>query len=43
MSYFIEAIKRLYVDGKIDEKKIIEFCDNGKITEEDKVYILNVE
>ena len=39
ISIFVESIKRLYMDGKVDEKKILEFCKNGKITEEEKKYI----
>ena len=40
---FVESIKRLYKDGKIDEAKIIELFQNGKITEEEKWDILNVK
>lgn len=40
MSIFVESIKRLYRDGMVDEKKIIELFDNGKITEAQKEYIL---
>lgn len=39
---FVESIRRLYHDGKIDKSKIVELCVSGKITEEDKVYILDV-
>lgn len=40
---FIESIKRLYQDGKIDKSKIIELFESKKITEEEKVYILDVD
>lgn len=40
-SIFVESIKRLYKDEKITEKKIIELFESGKITEEEKWYILN--
>ena len=39
-SIFVESIRRLYRDGKIDEKKVIELFQNGKITEEEKWHIL---
>lgn len=42
MSYFIEAIRRLYANGKVDKKKIVEFYEEGKITEQEKLYILDV-
>lgn len=38
---FIESMKRLYENGKIDKEKIIKLCDDKKITEIEKVYILN--
>jgi len=38
---FVESIKRLYENGKINEEKITELFSNGKITEEEKAYILN--
>lgn len=38
---FVESIKRLYENNKIDKEKIIELCNNGKITEGEKLYILN--
>ena len=40
---FVESMKRLYVDGKVDEKKIVELCVSGKITKEEKAYILEVK
>jgi hypothetical protein len=40
-SVFVESMRRLYRDGKVDEKKIVELYGSGKITEEEKSYILN--
>lgn len=40
---FVESIKRLYNNEKIDADKVIELFQNGKITEEQKWYILNVK
>lgn len=39
---FIESIRRLYKIGKISEQKIVELFEDKKITEEEKLYILNV-
>ena len=39
---FIESLKRLYRDGKIDKEKIVELYESGKITEKEKMYILDV-
>lgn len=41
MNQFIESMKRLYKDGKVAEKKVIDLYESGKITEEEKNYILN--
>lgn len=41
MNQFIESLKRLYRDNKIDADKITELFQNGKITEEEKWHILN--
>lgn len=41
MNQFVESMKRLYDSGKVDENKIISLFNNGKITEEEKSYILN--
>lgn len=38
---FLASIKRLYDNGLIDEKRIMELLENQKITEEDKDFILN--
>lgn len=40
-SVFVESMRRLYKDGKVDAKKIVELFESGKITEEEKWYILN--
>lgn len=39
---FVESMKRLYKDGKITKEKICELCVSKKITEKEKVYILEV-
>ena len=41
MRQFIEIMKNLYANGKVNEDKIIELYKNSKITEEEKLYILN--
>lgn len=41
VTIFVESLKRLYMDGKVNEKKILELCKNEKITEEEKKYILD--
>ena len=40
MSIFIESVRRLYLDGKINEERILELYEDGKITIEEKLYIL---
>lgn len=42
VNQFIESIKRLYDEGKIKEEIIIRWYNEGKITIEDKLYILEV-
>lgn len=42
-SIFVESMRRLYRDDKVDEQKIIELYVSGKITEEEKKYILDVK
>lgn len=42
MNQFVESIKRLYRNGMVSEEKIIELYNNGKITENEKSYILEV-
>ena len=40
MRQFVESLKRLYNDNKINEVKITELFNDGKITEEEMLYIL---
>lgn len=40
-SVFVESMRRLYRDGQIGKKKIVELFESKKITEEEKLYILN--
>ena len=41
MRQFVEIIKELYKDMKVTEQKIVELYECEKITEEEKLYILN--
>lgn len=41
MNQFIESMRRLYKDGKVSEKKIVELFECGKINDEEKWHILN--
>ena len=41
MNQFVESLRRLCQNGMVDEKKIVSLSDNGKITNEEKDYILN--
>ena len=34
-SIFVEAMRRLYRDGQIDEQNVISLLNDGKITEEE--------
>lgn len=43
MNQFVESLKRLYNAKMVDEKKINELYKNGKITEKEKNYILEVK
>ena len=40
-SVFVESMRRLYRDGKIGKEKIVELFESGKLTDEEKSYILN--
>ena len=40
VNQFVESLRRLYVAGKVSEEKINQLCNDGKITVEDKIYIL---
>ena len=41
MRQFVESIKRLYANGKLTEEKVVELFESGKITENEKNYILD--
>lgn len=41
MRILVESLKRLYINNKITEDKILEIYFNDKITHEEKEYILN--
>ena len=42
MNQLVESLRRLYQDNKVNKETIERlFCD-GKITEEEKIYILSV-
>lgn len=43
MRQFVKTMKNLYKNMKVNEQKIIELFNNGKITEEEKLYILDVK
>lgn len=40
MNQFVESLKRLYNDKKIDEQTIIRLFNEDKISKEEKLYIL---
>lgn len=40
MNQFIESLRRLYQNGKINEERIIVLYKDGKITKEEELYIL---
>ena len=42
MRQFVESLKRLYERHMIDESKVNELYNNRKISEEEKIYILNI-
>ena len=42
MNQFVESLRRLYQTGKVSKDKVVELCESGKLSEEDKMYILNV-
>ena len=43
MNQFVESLKRLYQSERLTADKVIELFQNGKITEEQKWYILNAD
>lgn len=40
MNQFIESLRRLYVDGKLQEERVNKLFEESKITIEEKLYIL---
>ena len=40
MNQFIESLRRLYPADKVSKETIIKIFNDGKITEEEKLYIL---
>ena len=40
MSILVESLKRLYLNYRITKESVVELCEKGTITEDDKVYIL---
>ena len=40
MNQFVESMKRLYVNGKVTELKVVELFESGKISKEERLYIL---
>lgn len=43
MSPFVESLRRLYLNGLLETVRIVMIYDSGKITAEEKEYILRVE
>ena len=43
MNQFVESLNRLYQSERLTADKVIELFQNGKITEEQKWYILNAD
>ena len=41
MKVLVESLKRLYCDDKLTTEKVVDLFQKGKITEEEKDYILN--
>lgn len=42
MNQFIESLRRLYDNGRVSEETVIRLFNDGKISVEEKVYILSV-
>ena len=40
MRQFVESMRRLYQNDKVDKRKIESLFLNGKLTEEERKYIL---
>jgi hypothetical protein len=43
MNQFVESMRRLYENKKINEEKVVALFKDGKITMDEKNYILNIE
>lgn len=43
VNQFVESLKRLYKNMKVNEQNINKLFNNGKITEKEKLYILDVK
>lgn len=41
MTNFVESLHRLFLDGKITEKKVMELLENNKISYNQCQYILS--
>ena len=41
MRQFVESLKRLYANGKLSKEKVVALFESGKITENEKKYILS--
>lgn len=41
MKILVESLRRLYVDEKLTSDKVIQLFKEGKLTEQEKWYILN--
>ena len=39
MRMFVESLKRLYKQGRVTKEKIAQFVEQGKISEEEYLYI----
>lgn len=43
MNQFVESLKRLYENNKVNKEKVVALFNNGKITEIEMKYILNAQ
>lgn len=39
VNQFVESLRRLYQDNKVSKETVIRLFNEGKITEEEKLYI----
>jgi hypothetical protein len=42
MRQFVESMKRLYQNGMVSKEKVVQLYESGKIAENEKAYILEV-